>query len=103
MRVSGAEARGFLQGLFTCDVERVSPDAPAFGALLTPQGKIITDFIVSQQGDAFWLDAPRELTADLLKRLRLYRLRAQIDLADLSEAMGVLAIWGVDSRWWLMR
>ena len=94
MRVSGAEARGFLQGLFTCDVERVSPGAPAFGALLTPQGKIITDFIVSQQGDAFWLDAPRELTADLLKRLRLYRLRAQIDLADLSEAMGVLAVWG---------
>ena len=93
VRVSGDEARGFLQGLFTCNMERVAPGASAFGALLTPQGKIITDFIVSQEGDAFWLDAPRTLTADLLKRLRLYRLRAQIELTDMSEAMGVEAIW----------
>ena len=94
LRVSGAEARGFLQGLFTCDVERVAPGNPAFGALLTPQGKIIIDFILTQQGDAFWLDVPAPLTADLLKRLRLYRLRAQIDLSDRSETMGVQAIWG---------
>ncbi len=93
LRVSGSEARTFLQGLFTCDLERVAPGAPGFGALLTPQGKIITDFIVSQQGDGFWLDTPRALAADLLKRLRLYRLRAAIDLSDLSETMGVAAIW----------
>ena len=97
LRVSGGEARGFLQGLFTCDVERVAPGNPAFGALLTPQGKIIVDFILSQQDDAFWLDAPATLTADLLKRLRLYRLRAQIELADMSETMGVGAVWGGDS------
>ena len=94
LRVSGAEARGFLQGLFTCDVERVAPGNPAFGALLTPQGKIIVDFVLSEQDDAFWLDVPAQLAADLLKRLRLYRLRAQIELTDLSETMGVQAIWG---------
>ena len=96
LRVSGAEARGFLQGLFTCDVERVAPGNPAFGALLTPQGKIIVDFILTEQDDAFWLDVPATLTADLLKRLRLYRLRAQIELSDLSETMGVQAIWGAE-------
>ena len=94
LRVSGDDARGFLQGLFTCDVERVAPGNPAFGALLTPQGKIIVDFILSEQGDAFWLDVPAPLAADLLKRLRLYRLRAQIELSDLSETMGVQALWG---------
>jgi folate-binding protein YgfZ len=94
LRVSGAEARGFLQGLFTCDVERVTPGNPAFGALLTPQGKIIVDFVLTQQDDAFWLDVPAPLAADLLKRLRLYRLRAQIDLSDLSETLGVQALWG---------
>ena len=94
LRVSGAEARGFLQGLFTCDVERVAPQNPAFGALLTPQGKIIVDFILSEQDDAFWLDVPAPLAADILKRLRLYRLRAQIELSDLSETLGVQAIWG---------
>ena len=96
LRVSGAEARGFLQGLFTCDVERVAPGNPAFGALLTPQGKIIVDFILTEQDDAFWLDAPATLAADLLKRLRLYRLRAQIELSDLSETLGVQAIWGAE-------
>ncbi len=94
VRVSGSEARGFLQGLFTCNLERVAPGAPGFGALLTPQGKILVDFIISQEGEAFWLDAPLTLAADLLKRLRLYRLRAQIDLTDMSEAMGVAAVWG---------
>ena len=94
LRVSGAEARGFLQGLFTCDVERVAPGNPAFGALLTPQGKIIVDFILTEQDDAFWLDVPATLAADLLKRLRLYRLRAQIELSDLSETLGVQAFWG---------
>jgi len=97
LRVSGAEARGFLQGLFTCDVERVAPGNPAFGALLTPQGKIIVDFILSAQDDAFWLDVPAPLAADLLKRLRLYRLRAQIELSDLSETMGVQALWGEET------
>ena len=94
LRVSGAEARAFLQGLFTCDVERVAPGNPAYGALLTPQGKIIVDFILSAQDDAFWLDVPAPLAADLLKRLRLYRLRAQIELTDLSETLGVQALWG---------
>jgi len=97
LRVSGAEARGFLQGLFTCDVERVAPGNPAFGALLTPQGKIIVDFVLTEQGDAFWLDVPAPLAADLLKRLRLYRLRAQIELSDLSETMGVQALWGEET------
>ena len=96
LRVSGAEARAFLQGLFTCDVERVAPEAPAFGALLTPQGKIIVDFVLTQQDGAFWLDVPAPLAADLLKRLRLYRLRAQIELSDLSETLGVQAIWGAE-------
>ena len=66
LRVSGAEARGFLQGLFTCDVERVAPGNPAFGALLTPQGKIIVDFVLSEQDDAFWLVVPAQLAADVL-------------------------------------
>ena len=98
LRVSGAEARGFLQGLFTCDLERVAPGNPAFGALLTPQGKIIVDFILSAKDDAFWLDVPAPLADDLLKRLRLYRLRAQIELTDLSETLGVAAIWGEATR-----
>ena len=94
VRVSGSEARGFLQGLFTCDMEKVAPGAPGFGALLTAQGKIIVDFFVHQQGEnTFLLDAPQSLLAQLLKLLRLYRLRAVVEIEDVSAAMGVAAIW----------
>ena len=94
VRVAGAEARGFLQGLVTCDMDRVTPDAPRFGALLTPQGKIIADFIVLDAGeDAFLLDAPLVKAGELARRLGFYRLRAKIDIADLSESVAVVAGW----------
>lgn len=93
LSVSGADARHFLQGLVTCDMDKVAPDAPAFGALLTPQGKILFDFLIAQDGERFLLDTPREKAAELLKRLAFYRLRAKIDLADLS-ADAVVALFG---------
>lgn len=100
LSVSGAEARSFLQGLVTCDMMKVAPHAPAFGALLTPQGKILFDFLIVQDGERFLLDTPREKAADLLKRLTFYRLRAKIELASLSdeakgdEALSVFALFG---------
>ena len=100
LSVSGAEARDFLQGLVTCDMAKVSASAPAFGALLTPQGKILFDFIVVQDGERFLLDTAREKAADLLKRLGFYRLRAKVELADLSaeakgeDALAVVALFG---------
>lgn len=100
LSISGAEARDFLQGLVTCDMAKVAPGAPGFGALLTPQGKILFDFLVVQDGERFLLDAPREKAADLLKRLTFYRLRAKVELADLSAegkgeaALGVVALFG---------
>ncbi len=98
--VSGAEARSFLQGLVTCDMTKIAPDAPGFGALLTPQGKIMFDFLVAQDDERFLLDAPREKAADLVKRLGFYKLRAKIEIADLSteakgeDALAVVAIFG---------
>ena len=93
VRVAGADARAFLQGLVTCDMDRVSPDKAAYGALLTPQGKVICDFLVSETSEAFHLDCPEILAADLAKRLRLYRLRSKIDVDDLSPARMVAADW----------
>ncbi len=100
LSVSGAEARNFLQGLVTCDMDKVAPDAPGFGALLTPQGKILFDFLIAQDGERFLLDTARERAVELLKRLAFYRLRAKVDLADLSaeakgdEALAVVALFG---------
>jgi len=48
VKVSGEDARGFLNGLITTDVTRLEPGAARFGALLTPQGKIIVDFLITE-------------------------------------------------------
>ena len=96
--VRGADARDFLQGLVTCDMRLVTPGEPRFGALLTAQGKIIADFIISATDEtSFRLDCPRALSADLLKRLRLYKLRAKVEVEDASDRLGVAAFWGADA------
>jgi tRNA-modifying protein YgfZ len=97
IKVIGDGARNFLHGLVTADMLKLTPGSARFCALLTPQGKIIADFFVvearPQDGGGFFLDAPRALVATLFERLNLYKLRAKILIEDLSEILGVLAIW----------
>ena len=80
--VTGEDARSFLDGLVTSDMDKVAVDRARYAALLTPQGKILFDFIVAEadgeQGGGFYLDAPRALAADLAKRLGFYKLRAKV-------------------------
>lgn len=95
IRVSGEDARDFLQNLVTNDMDAVTPDHAGYGALLTPQGKIICDFLIvavpEGEGSGFLLDTPLLQTADLMKRLKLYKLRAKVALDDLTEATAVIA------------
>jgi folate-binding protein YgfZ len=94
IRVSGEDARDFLQNLVTNDLDAVTPERAGYGALLTPQGKIIGDFLIvaipEGDGGGFLLDAPLLQTADLMKRLKLYKLRAKVALDDLTEASAVI-------------
>jgi folate-binding protein YgfZ len=95
IRVAGDEARAFLQNLVTNEMDDVSEARAGYGALLTPQGKIIADFLVvavpQAEGGGFLLDAPLLQVPDLMKRLKLYRLRSKVTLDDLSEASAVIA------------
>jgi folate-binding protein YgfZ len=89
IRIGGPDARTFLGGLIT--QEPPAPGEAAFAALLTPQGKILFDFLIAADGDAFLLDAHADTADALVKRLMLYRLRARVTIerrADL--AVGVL-------------
>jgi folate-binding protein YgfZ len=97
IKVAGDDARKFLNGLVTCDMGKVSPAAARFGALLTPQGKIIADFIIAEaaeeDGGGFFLDCPRALARMLVEKLNFYKLRAKVIVEDLSEVLGVMAVW----------
>ena len=97
VKVVGDDARGFLNGLFTADITKVTPEKPCFAALLTPQGKIIVDCIVTEapaeDGGGLFLDCPRALAGELVAKLNFYKLRAKVIAEDLSEVLGVMAVW----------
>jgi folate-binding protein YgfZ len=97
VKVAGADARSFLNGMLTTDVTKVAPGQARFGALLTPQGKIIVDCIVAEappeDGGGFFLDCPKALAIELMQKLNFYKLRAKVICEDLSAVLGVLAIW----------
>jgi len=94
--VGGSDWRSFLQGLVTQDVETLAPGEARFGALLTPQGRLLFDlFIIGRPGDGdggCWLDCVAEKRAALLQRLAIYRLRAKVTLE--ADETPVLAAWG---------
>src|SRR5688572_11514545 len=97
VKVSGDDARKFLNGLLTTDIAKVSPERSAFAALLTPQGKIMVDMIVAEapaaDGGGYFLDCPRALALTLTDRLNFYKLRAKVLVEDLSAMLGVMAVW----------
>ncbi|MES2254598.1 MAG: folate-binding protein [Pseudomonadota bacterium] len=79
--LEGGEARDFLQGLVTNDIQRLAPQTGLYAALLTPQGKILFDFLVTEGDGAILLDCPSDRADALAKRLTMYRLRAKIGIA----------------------
>jgi folate-binding protein YgfZ len=93
VHIGGADSIDFLQGLVTCNVENLHEGGATFGALLTPQGKILFDFFVQRTGDGFLIDCPRELAADLRKRLMFYRLRAAVTIEPRDDSC-VRVFWG---------
>ncbi|WP_407176417.1 YgfZ/GcvT domain-containing protein [Bradyrhizobium sp. STM 3562] len=97
VKVSGEDARNFLNGLVTTDVTKLKPGEGRFGALLTPQGKIIVDFLITEapsgHGGGFLLDCPRALAQTLATKLGFYKLRAKVALENLAGSLGVFAAW----------
>jgi folate-binding protein YgfZ len=94
LTVTGADAGRFLDNLLTNDVGRLAPGRAAYAALLTPQGKIIVDMLASRTEGGFRLDVPRHLSADLARRLTLYKLRSKVEVEEAGDRFRVLALWG---------
>ncbi|MGY8707905.1 folate-binding protein [Bradyrhizobium sp. 18BD] len=95
IKVAGDDARNFLNGLITTDIDRLKPGLGRFGALLTPQGKIIVDFLITEvppgHGGGFLIDCPKALAENLATKLKFYKLRAKVTVENLD--LGVLAAW----------
>jgi hypothetical protein len=92
--ITGTDAAHFLQNLVTCEVEALATGQVAFGALLTPQGKILFDFFLLRTGEGFIADVDAAVADDFIRRLGFYKLRAKVTVERADPALRVHAIWG---------
>jgi tRNA-modifying protein YgfZ len=89
--ISGDGALAFLHNLLTCDVVGLTQGQAAYGALLSPQGKILHDVFVFNTGDQVLVDCAAEQRDALLQKLMMYKLRAKLTIIardDLEVAVG---------------
>jgi folate-binding protein YgfZ len=97
IKVSGPDAQHYLNGLVTTDMTKMQPGAGRFGALLTAQGKIIADFLITEakaeDDGGYLIDCARVLAQPLADKLKFYKLRAKVLVQNLSDRLGVLAVW----------
>lgn len=93
IKIDGTDSSPFLHNLVTNSITQLVPDTARFAALLTPQGKIYSDFFIIQKEHGFFLDVPKSLKDDLIKKLSVYRLRSQVSITDESSLYDVIAGW----------
>ncbi len=91
--VTGEEAEGLLNRVLTKSVLQMASNEARYAALLSPQGKLLFDFLVYRRPQGFWLDAPVDLAAELARKLTLFKLRAKATISVDAE-LAVAASWG---------
>ena len=95
--LSGPDAEHFLQNIVTIDLDSIEAGTVRPGALLTPQGKVLFDFLVSRPTEGnLQLDCRAEVADDFIRRLMMYRLRAKVEIAKRDQSV-VSVSWGDES------
>ena len=82
LRLEGPDTINLLERIVTCRVDDLTVDENRPGALLTPQGKIIADFHLTRTETGCDLLVHADAAADLEKRLKMFRLRADVQITS---------------------
>lgn len=97
LEIAGADRVTFLQGLVSNDVRKVGAGRAIYAALLTPQGKYLHDFFLIERGETILLEGERARFPDLSRRLSMFKLRAKVTLADVSDRFSIAVAFGDDA------
>lgn len=89
IRITGPEARSFLQGVLSQTVDKLAATAPLYAALLSPQGKVLADMNLWPDTDGLIVEADPAHGDDLFRRLSMYKLRAQAQLERITYQLSV--------------
>jgi hypothetical protein len=98
LSISGVDKKSFLQAIITNDIEGLAQSSPLYAAILTPQGKYLFDFILSENADGsiIYMDCELERIDQLLRRLTMYKLRADVEIKNISQDYNIWAVLGAN-------
>ena len=97
LRIEGPDARAFLQGIVSNDVNKVSPARAVYAALLTPQGKYLYDFFIAELGGALIVDCEAARRDDLVRRLARFKLRSKVAIEAAAPELAVALVYGAEA------
>lgn len=89
VEVAGEDRTAFLQGLLSQSVEGLAAGDVRYGGLLTPQGRLLFDLFIVGRTEGVWLDVAASRRDELITRLRIYRLRARVEIRPVDAAVWV--------------
>lgn len=93
VELTGPDRVTFLNGLVSNDIAKAGPETAIWAALLTPQGRYLFDFFVFADETRLLLELTRQDIPALVEKLRRFKLRADVEIAESSENFQVYAIW----------
>jgi folate-binding protein YgfZ len=98
LALTGAEAKEFLQGQVTNDVEGLEPGSGCYAAFLTHKGKMLGDLRILDTGDELLLDCERMSLQELFNMIRRFKLGRDVELHKRTLETGLLSLIGPDAR-----
>ena len=85
IKINGDEAKSFLQNIVTNDIEKITDSLTLFSSIFTPQGKYLYEFFILKFEDGYLLECEKKLTSEIIKIFDFYKLRAKVNLIDVSK------------------
>jgi folate-binding protein YgfZ len=97
LRLTGEDRRDYLQGLLTNDIAALRAGTGCYAALLTAQGRMISDMYVVETGAAILMDVEREAAARVFAHLEQFVFSEDVQVADVSDAVAQLGVFGPEA------
>jgi len=98
IKISGSEAQSFLQSQFSNDVDLINESQAQLNSYCSPKGRILALFSLFKINNDFYLQLPHDLLDSILKRLTMFKMRADVELEDVSDSIQCIGISGLNAE-----
>ncbi len=85
MTIEGNDRFNFIQGIITNDIEKLRKNTSIYSGILSPQGKFLTDFFITNYNDKFYLECHKNQEEEIKKKLLMYKLRSSVEIKSIRK------------------